>query len=1753
MVLDDGSEVPLTEIQVRATEYTVGENGQEAMPAPLPVTSGYTYAVELSVDEALDAGAAEVQFSEPVAFYLENFLGFPVGETVPVGYLDRDRNVWVPSENGVVIKVLDVSDGKALVDTDGDGAPDSDSRLAALEITVTELEQLASLYLPGTTLWRARIPHFSPWDCNWPYGPPPGKRYPPPNPPRPGDPKDDPCAQGGSIILCQSQVLGEELPITGTPFKLHYQSSWQPGFVASSITVPLTGSEVPEDMTAIKLSVTVAGNQLSWSYAPAPNLTQFVTWNGLDGYGRPAPGQQMAHIVIDFMFPAVYYGSGDYSASFARFPTSDFQILGYRRQAISIRREYRVPIAANEVPTTEFGGWSLDIHHVYQPTRGMLAGTLFQGDGTERAIDSLGAVIETVAGTGYYGGGNGDNEAVRTYLRNPGALAVDANGDVFVVERKGYRIRRFTPGGTIVTVAGTGSFGTPVEGALATASPLGTVEDIALDPQGNLYLANQGSGAGCAVYRIDTSGLIERVAGNGECHPAGATPGWQEGDLARDAALEDVHDIAFAPDGTLYLARPLQVLTVDPTGRLFTVAGNGDIPEDAPADGEAAPEVALYVDNMDVAEDGTVYFESLGAIRTVDSAGRLDTVAGISGILAYPENGANALDVPVPASAMVIGPNREIYCIYDEERPLVYKIDMQGNVVYVAGGQSAGYDGDTGLAVSARLDGPTGLAIGPDGSIYVGDTRNGRVRRIYPGPELLARGEIAFPSEDGRLLFTFDANGRHQRTLSAVTGTTLYQFVYDEEGRLAEVWDRDGNVTTIERDDAGNAVAFVAPGGQRTELAFGEDGYLATVVAPENEATSLTYYDGGLLETLTDPRGFVHRFAYDDVGHLIHDEGPTGISSTLDRTDLDDGYAVTVTSTLGRTTNYEVTRSADGTTVSTVTNPAGAVTQTLMRPDGTEETTYPDGTVVVTANGPDPRWGTTAPIAASVTITTPTGLLTAIENSREVTLADENDPTSLLALTDATIVNDRLYTTSYDAPTQTITRTTPEGRESVVTLDERDHVVRIEADAVAPVSFVYDDTGLLLQRTQEDLTWDYSYDDERNLTAVLEPTGNTLLHAYDAAGRTTQTTLPSGAIYGFGYDDNGNLVSITTPTGTTHSLEFTANDARAAYLPPGSETSYAWTYDLDGAVIETTLPDGRIVERAYDSGGRVSGLSYDAASTSFAYHDPTDLLAETTRRTSSGDIIETIAQTWNGSKVSGMVWSGIAEGSYAYTYDDNHWINQVRFASGDDEVVIPLSRDNDGLVSSAGPFTILHDGPEGATTRVADGVAEMDIGHDGHGRPDTLTQTVAGDTVYAYQLAFDGSGRVVQKNETIGGETHTYDYLYDPDGQLLEVSLDGEVAETYAYDSNGNRTLSDAGGVEVSAEYDAQDRLTRLGDDTYLHDGAGFLEQRGDMTLTYSARGELLEAVLPSGDVVSYAYDGFMRRIARSDSQGVEQYFYGDPDRLERITHIRHTDGSLSTLYYTREGRLFALQRDGATYYVATDQVGSLRLVVDSSGTVVRRVDYDSWGVVQAETGADFDFPFGFGGGLQDPATGLVHMGWRDYDPAAGRWTSRDPGLFNGGQVNVYVYVSNNPVSFWDPLGLFSFGMSAYEGIGGGFKISWVPGKGFSTCFEIGIGLGGGIDVNPTGGLDKTDVSSVFELGGNAGPLGISLQAKHGEKCGDSFGAKVTAGPFSYDTSSGFSAGGSVDDLGKTMNQIANSTKVGAVGKMAAEVCTRWW
>jgi RHS repeat-associated protein len=579
-----------------------------------------------------------------------------------------------------------------------------------------------------------------------------------------------------------------------------------------------------------------------------------------------------------------------------------------------------------------------------------------------------------------------------------------------------------------------------------------------------------------------------------------------------------------------------------------------------------------------------------------------------------------------------------------------------------------------------------------------------------------------------------------------------------------------------------------------------------------------------------------------------------------------------------------------------------------------------------------------------------------------------------------------------------------------------------------PLTFTYDTQGKLIQSAQGSQRLTYGYDILGRIASRTDALGNSTFYGYDNADRVTQLANPSGRVYGFAYDANGNRTQITMPSGAVHKLGYTVIDLNSDYTTPGN-LPYAWQYSLDQEWKRTTLPGGRVVDASYDDGGRSTGIVYPEASVGLIYNDNTDRVSRLSRTPAFDGTAQQIAYTYDGSLVTGQTFTGVANGAFTFAYDNNFFLKQIGLVSGSNTVTTPITRDADGLVTGYGPFTFTRTGPAGAVSQIINGTAmNVAFTYDTLGRVSNRTHTVNGVTVYSIQLSYDSTGNISRKIETVPGVQTTWDYTYDADGQLVKTKKNGLDAETFDYDVNGNRTSYQRANVGTFvADYDSQDRIIGQGGVTYQFNSDGQMIQRGPDTFQYSAMGELLQAD-SNGQTATSGYDGMGRRISRTDSTGTYQYLYGNLKQPFQLTAMRDPAGVLSYYYYDDTGKLFAFDKGGTRYYVATDQVGTPKVVSDAAGNAVKLLEFDSFGMWTFDGNPDFALPVGFAGGLIDTDTQLVRFGYRDYDPHVGRWAAKDPIFFKGGQGNLFQYVQNNPVNWIDPWGLLTTGQNFFIG-----------------------------------------------------------------------------------------------------------------------------
>ena len=198
------------------------------------------------------------------------------------------------------------------------------------------------------------------------------------------------------------------------------------------------------------------------------------------------------------------------------------------------------------------------------------------GSSIVRKVDPAG-VITRVAGGGILGvlGILGDDSlATEVTFSLAKGIHVDEAGNLYIADAGASRIRKVDPTGIITTVAGNGTGGYSGDGGAAIDASLGSPQDIFVDNNGNLYIAERSNGV---IRKVDPSGIITTVAGNGD--DSG------DGGLATEARLSTPNDIFVDGGGNLYVAAGGLVRRVDPSGIITTIAGGGfgDLGDGGPA------------------------------------------------------------------------------------------------------------------------------------------------------------------------------------------------------------------------------------------------------------------------------------------------------------------------------------------------------------------------------------------------------------------------------------------------------------------------------------------------------------------------------------------------------------------------------------------------------------------------------------------------------------------------------------------------------------------------------------------------------------------------------------------------------------------------------------------------------------------------------------------------------------------------------------------------------------------------------------------------------------------------------------------------------------------------------------------------------------------------------------------------------------------------------------------------------------------
>lgn len=651
------------------------------------------------------------------------------------------------------------------------------------------------------------------------------------------------------------------------------------------------------------------------------------------------------------------------------------------------------------------------------------------------------------------------------------------------------------------------------------------------------------------------------------------------------------------------------------------------------------------------------------------------------------------------------------------------------------------------------------------------------------------------------------------------------------------------------------------------------------------------------------------------------------------------------------------------------------------------------------------------------------------------TYANQIDLTGI-AQTTANGIHTTIAQYVYNTDHRPIFYTDAAGRTSTYGYDSAGQLTSVTNALSQTTTFAYNSTGDLTTVTNANSITAalYTYDAFDRVQTLEDSEGWLLTYSYDNADRITSVTYPDGTqdrytynrldlashtdrlgrITTYVYDADRRLTSVTDPTG--HQTLFGYNpDGQITSRTDPNTNQTLFAYDIEGRLTTKTYPD-------------TSTLTYVFENTSSRLHTATDALSQ----------VKTYGYTED-SRVSSLTYTGAANPTpnVSFTYDP-YFARVVSMSDGTGTTTyayVPVG--SDGALRK-----------QTETTPLASGV--ISYAYDALGRLSSRTVQGQGAETFAY----DAIGRVNQHNSDLGSFALAYlgqttqlssrslasstlatSFSYRTnlgDRRLSGVSTTGLSSgqyTTFSYASNdgaqvtGTIQTSDAtvpyppNSLLQTVSYNNLNQATAVSGQTYTYDADGNLTSDGVMNYAWDAENRLvgITYVGVSGKATAFTYDGLGRRLtiastpAGGGSTVTTTYIWcGD-----QPCQARNSSNTVIKGYYA-EGES-APGSPGTPYFYAPDNIGSVRRVFSASSSPT--YDYDPYGVPLQATAPVTDF--NYAGAFYNADSGLDLAVNRIYNPAIGRWLSRDPAGEIGDPLgNLYAYVGGNPISLTDPEGL---------------------------------------------------------------------------------------------------------------------------------------
>lgn len=902
-----------------------------------------------------------------------------------------------------------------------------------------------------------------------------------------------------------------------------------------------------------------------------------------------------------------------------------------------------------------------------------------------------------------------------------------------------------------------------------------------------------------------------------------------------------------------------------------------------------------------------------------------------------------------------------------------------------------------------------------------------------------------------------------------VEGKEIYVFTlpnqeklkFNSEGKLIEQKDRNGNALTFTYE-SGKLTA--AKDGAGRQLAFLYSGSQVTLAIDPMLRVVQYSYESGNLKSVTLPKGESARWTFKyDASHQLTEmtDGRGGIT----KTEYDEKHRVKKqTDPMERVFKFEYGES-EGKKTTTITEPNGSTTFQKFNDAG-------EPLEVIKAKGTGLERKTTYeynPAYALIKATDALGHSTTYEYNATGDRTLEKDAEGNETKRTYNATHDVLTETTPKAEVTTYKRDAKGNIEAIerpapgetTQKSTFQHASNGDLESATDplgreTKFEYETYGNLkaeINPAGDKTTWTYNKNGEQ-LTEV-SPRGNEegakaeefeTKTERDAQGRPIKVTDPLGHETKFAYDKNSNLESLTNALGQTTKYSYNANDERTRVEKPNGNTAelaygsmgevksrtngngYTTKYEHDALaqLTETIDPLERKTKREYDAAGNLKKTE-DALGRTISYsYDNADRLKEVNySEASTADV------TYKYDKNSNVVEMIDGIGTTTRVYDQLGRLTEVK--NGKSEVVkykYDLGNQQTEIIYPNTETVKRAFDKAGRLEKVTDWLGKettFSYNRDSQNKAITFPATTTNVDEFSYNPAGEMTQVSMKKGaEVLASMTYTRDKLGRVE-KSVDTGFSEEAERNYEYDAANRLTKSNG----TTFSYDAANNVTKISPATYTYDKADQIATASNSTFEFNKLGQRVKETPTGGSAIPYAYDQAGNLISTS-SGGFESTFKYDGTGL-LTTETRNT--STYPMVWDSTPGLPLLLRKGADYFIYGpgglvieritsgvasyhhhDQLGSTRILTNSSGEVIGTYRYGPNGAIWKQTGTGTQI--GFAGQFRTSAQKqLIYLRARTYDPATAQFLSPDPLAALSGET--YAYAAANPVNLTDPSGLY--------------------------------------------------------------------------------------------------------------------------------------